>query len=124
MSNSEIRDWYLRKVAAIPDFDLEWQKQGLSLEERAKRAWQIRHDARLQARDMMENPVEVEALRARDRKLYGHPDGPNFEQLLAQGRAKGLSVDQTLQAILAGAQITNDDVNERVLGRSARRKRQ
>ena len=30
MTDGEIREWYLGKLAAIADLDLEWQKQGLS----------------------------------------------------------------------------------------------
>jgi hypothetical protein len=63
MTNSEIREWYLRKVATIPDLDLEWTKNGDLLEARARRAWEIRHNARREARSMMENKAEVEALR-------------------------------------------------------------
>src|SRR2546426_2255736 len=38
-SNAEIREWYLREVATIPNLNKDWIEQGLSAEERAKVAW-------------------------------------------------------------------------------------
>lgn len=123
MSDSEIRDWYLRKIAAIPDLDVEWVKSGATLEERARRAWKIRHDARLEARSMMKHPVEVALIRARDRLLYGNPEGPSFEYLVKAGRRDGLTSEQTFRRILEGAQVTNRAVDRVVLGRKPKRKR-
>jgi hypothetical protein len=71
-----------QRVAEISKLNLEWVAQGRSLEERARHAWQIRHEARTEARSMMESAVEIEDLRARDLRLYGNPDGPTFEQLV------------------------------------------
>jgi hypothetical protein len=56
MTNSEIRAWYQERVAEISKLNQEWISQGISLEDRAFRAWRIRHDARMEARSMMENP--------------------------------------------------------------------
>ena len=114
MTNSDIREWYLRKVATIPDLDLEWTKNGVLLEARARRAWEIRHNARREARSMMENKAEVEALRRRDLTIYGNPDGPTFAQLIAAGSDAGLSRDEILRRIIAGAQTTNEIVNRRL----------
>lgn len=71
MTNREIRSWYLREVAKIAALDKGWQERGDSLEDRARQAWRRRHDLRLRAREMMEDPAEVELLRARDLMLYG-----------------------------------------------------
>ena len=71
-----------QRVAEISKLNLEWVAQGRSLEERTRHAWQIRHEARTEARSMMESAVEIEDLRARDLRLYGNPDGPTFEQLV------------------------------------------
>jgi hypothetical protein len=84
MTNAEIRAWYQQEVSIIESLNQAWVGQGLGLHERARRAWRIRRDARLQARSMMENPEEVEQLRARDREIYGDPDGPAFERLLTE----------------------------------------
>jgi hypothetical protein len=67
-----------QRVAEISKLNLEWVAQGRSLEEPARHAWQIRHEARTEARSVMESAVEIEELQARDLRLYGNPDGPTL----------------------------------------------
>lgn len=62
----------------------------------------------------MTDPMEVEALRARDSRLYGNPEGPTFEQLLEEERASGLTEDQAYERIIQGSQSANQKVNRRV----------
>ena len=112
MTNTEIRAWYLQIVSEIPKLNLEWIQQGLGPEERARRAYQIRHNARLQARAMMENAGDVEDLRECDRRLYGNPDGPTFDQLMAEGRRAGLRDDEVYERIIDRARTTNRDVDQ------------
>jgi hypothetical protein len=107
MNNFEARKWYLDKISSIPAMDAEAARTGVPLEERARRAWKIRHEARRQTRRLMSDRVAVGFARLRDRVVYGHPDGPSFEQLIAEGRREGLTVDQTLLAIIQGATSTN-----------------
>jgi hypothetical protein len=61
----------------------------------------------------MENKAEVEDLRERDRRLYGNPDGPTFEQLVQQNRKSGMPLAQSYESIIEGAQITNRSMNRR-----------
>ena len=89
-TNAEIRQWYLDQVSRTPELNQQWIVAGLTARERAERAWRIRHEARLEARAMMSDPTEVELLRARDRAIYGSPDGPTFAFLVEQGRQAGL----------------------------------
>jgi hypothetical protein len=112
MTNSEIRAWYRERIAEIPKLNEEWIVQGVRLEERALRAWQIRHDARVQARSMMQNPVEIEDLRERDRRRYGNPDGPTFNQLIQENYQLGLQQDEVYARIISGSQATNREVNK------------
>ncbi len=112
-TNAEIRQWYLEQVASIPELNQQWLAVGLSARERAERAWHIRHTARLEARDMMADPTEVELLRARDTALYGSPDGPTFAFLVEQGRRAGLTEEAIYEAIIAGAYRTNVGFNRR-----------
>ena len=112
MTNREIRAWYRGRVDEIPNLNPKWIRQRVGLEERALRAWQIRREARLQARSMMENPDEVEDLRERDRRLYGNPDGPTFDQLVQEGRRRGIRGDSVYERIISGSQATNSDVNK------------
>jgi hypothetical protein len=112
VTNREIRAWYQKRIAPIAGLNLEWIAAGVALEERAYRAWQIRHDARLEARSMMENPEEVEDLQERDRRLYGNPDGPTFDQLVQENRMRGLVGDQVYERIISGSQATSRTVDK------------
>jgi len=111
-TNAEIRAHYLVLVAAIGLANADWKRQGLSAEERAHRAFQIRHDARSTCRAMMTDAHEVAALEQRDQEKYGHPDGPRFEELAAREAAKGLSGDAVFEAIVESAQRTNKAMND------------
>ncbi|MFT3774436.1 MAG: hypothetical protein QM820_54445 [Minicystis sp.] len=110
--NGEIRAAYLRMVAAIGPANETWRQENLPAEERAKRAYQMRHDARILARAMMASAAEVEMLRKRDQEKYGSPDGPTFESLVEHERKKGLAGDEIFEAIVKSAQRTDTAVNE------------
>ncbi len=113
-TNAEIRKWYLEQVAQIPDLNEQWSAQGFSAKERAKKAWQIRHDARLEAREMMADPEEVEDLKQRDIAEYGNEDAPSFEFLVQEWRDAGLKGNAVYIAIIEGARRTNKVVNKKL----------
>lgn len=104
MTNTEVRAWYLQTMSKIAALNLKWTEEGRALEERTRRVSQIRHDARLHAREMMRDPSEVEQLRARDQKVYGSPDGPTFDQLVKAHRLDGCSDDEAFERIIEEAQ--------------------
>ena len=79
MTGREIRSWYLREVAKIAELDEEWQERGASVEYRARQAWQRRHDLRIRAREMMEEPADVEFSRARDFSATEIPTAPRLK---------------------------------------------
>jgi hypothetical protein len=110
--DGDIRAAYLRMVATIGPANERWKAEHLPAEERARRAFQLRHDARLLARAMMKSAAEVEALRRRDVEKYGTPDGPSFDWLVERERKKGLSGDAVWEAIVLSAQRTDRAVNE------------
>lgn len=110
-TDREIRGLYVCRALSIGAEDAAWVAEGLDAQTRARRAFQIRHDARMIARAMMADPAAVAALRARDQERYGHPDGPTWEWLVAKNQEKGLSGDAVYEAIVASAQVTNDAVN-------------
>lgn len=111
VSNCEIRLWYNYQVVAIGKINEKWINDGLDLETRAHKAYELRHNARLNSRFMMQNKEEVKALQARDIKEYGNPDGPTFEYLLQKAKKKGLSGDQALQYIIDGSSRTDSKYN-------------
>jgi hypothetical protein len=110
-TNEQIRVYYNQVVDGIAPADEAWKREGLSIEERARRASAARHDARLTCRAMMTDPHEVEDLRRRDREKYGNPDGPTFEQLVESGQKKGTTGDALYEGILESAQHTDEKVN-------------
>lgn len=102
-----IRDWYNRQEAKIPKLDAQWKAQGLSAKERAQRAFQIRCNARRQARSMMRNSHEVRKLQARDLVKYGRPDGPTFRQLVQERKKRGEKGDKIYENIIDSSQRTD-----------------
>lgn len=112
-TNAEIRQWYNDQVAVIPALNEQWVNEGLSAEERARRAHEIRHNARLQAREFMPDKQEVADLQARDLQKYGNPDGPTFDQLVEANRAKGMTGDAVYEAIINSSNRTNAEYNQR-----------
>ncbi len=111
MTNREIRSWYHKRVETIPEQDARWKRAGIPVEERALRVYEIRRRARLEARSMMADPADIEAVRERDRKKYGNPDGPSFEWLVERSRRRGKSGDTLYEEIIRGAPRTDAQVN-------------
>ena len=99
-TNCEIRVWYNYQVVAISVLNEKWKADGLDLETRARKAYELRHAARVNARFMMQDKDEVNGLQARDMAKYGNPDGPTFDYLLKKNTDKGLSVAEGYQSIL------------------------
>src|SRR4029079_3277737 len=94
--------------------DQGWQAQGLSLEQRARQASELRHGMRMTARAMMSDPAQVLGLLLRDAQKYGDGEGPTFDQLVAQRGADGLEGDAIYQAILGSSQRTDRGTSQRV----------
>ncbi|MBZ4335603.1 MULTISPECIES: hypothetical protein [unclassified Corallococcus] len=109
-TNSEIRAWYKQQVAGIPANDAKLAAQGASLEDRAKAAHAIRHQARVDARQFM-GTFESALLKARDFFKYGRLDGPSFDQLVGEAKKSGLSEAQAYDKIINSSQRTNQAVD-------------
>lgn len=111
-TNSEIRRWYLERIATIVELNQVWIRQGLSTRDRAERAWRVRREARRAARAMMKDKRERELLRARDMIRYGSPDGPSFEVLAARLKHAGLEGDAAYEAIIDSSYRTDSELNK------------
>ncbi|MDM8516058.1 hypothetical protein QUF76_07660 [Desulfobacterales bacterium HSG16] len=112
-TNAEIRQWYNDQVGVISNLNEQWVKEGVSLEKRAHRAYEIRHKARIGARAMMKDKMEVTMLEKRDMKKYGNPDGPTFKYLVEKNRKKGMSQDESYEAIIGSSKRTNSKYNKK-----------
>lgn len=111
-TNSEIRQWYLEQLSRIPELNEQWIINDVSLKDRAKMAWQFRHDKRSEARAMMKNEAEKELLRRRDMAKYGTPDGPAFEFLISHLEADGLKRNAVFEAVIKGSYRTNAGIDK------------
>ncbi|MDP9606441.1 UNVERIFIED_ORG: hypothetical protein J2W38_006261 [Variovorax paradoxus] len=111
--NKSIREWYNKHTSAerMKELDDKWKAEGKTPEERARLAFEERHNARLTARSYMLDPAEVEGLRQRDLLKYGSPDGPTFQQEVQKYGAQGLKGDDAYQAIIDGASRTSAEYN-------------
>jgi hypothetical protein len=112
-TNAEIRQWYNDQVAVIPALNEQWRKDGLSAETRARKTYDIRHGARLKAREFMPDKREVADLQARDQEKYGNPDGPTFEYLVQKNCDEGLIGDEVYENIIGSAKRTDEGYNKR-----------
>jgi len=107
----EIRTHYLKLTERVERLNAQWVKEGMTAEQRARLAYDIRKNARTTCRAMDHRKAVVEALRARDVKKYGNPDGPTFEALEAKATALGLKGDAVYEEIASSSQRTDAATN-------------
>ncbi len=112
-TNAEIRLWYNYQVVAISEINKRWVEEGLSAEERARRAYELRHDARVNARFMMPDKDEVKMLQERDSAKYGNPGGPTFAYLVEKNQKAGLEGGQVYEAIIESSSRTSAAYNQK-----------
>lgn len=110
-TNCEIRLWYNFQIVAVGIINKKWKQDGIDLKTRAHKAYEMRHEARVNARFMMQNKDEVKALQARDMQKYGNPDGPTFEYLLKKNTDNGLSLEAAYQSIIDSSSKTDTRYN-------------
>jgi hypothetical protein len=110
-TNCEIRIWYNYQIVAIAKINERWLANGVSLIDRAQRAYRLRHNARINGRFMMDDRFEVATLRDRDNKKYGDPDGPTFDYIVEGTRVKGFEGDGIYREIIKSSSRTNPVFN-------------
>jgi hypothetical protein len=113
-TNREIREWYFEQVARIPILNDQWIEEGLSVQVRAYRAWEIRHNSRLRVRTMMGKERQIHLLKKRDLAKYGNPDGPTFDSLVENNEKLGLVGAEVYEAIIVSSMNLNIGVNKRL----------
>jgi hypothetical protein len=110
-TDCEIRLWYNFQIVAVGVINKKWEQDGITLERRAHMAYEMRHEARVNARFMMQNKKEVKVLQARDTKKYGNPHGPTFEYLLKKSTDTGLTLEAAYQSIIDSSSRTDKQYN-------------
>lgn len=120
-SNSKIREYYNGFLSYF--LDKGWKGENgleqdtrLSLADKAYIAYNVRHQARLEARQYM-NVKDRTLVEARDFKTYGNREGPTFEWLVAKklakikGEVNQQNLDQLYEEIINSSTKTNRKVN-------------
>jgi len=110
-TDCEIRKWYNYQVVAIPKINQRWIAKNMTLRERAKRAYEIRHQARMNARFMMSDQAKVKELQARDQIKYGNPNGPSFLYLVQKAQKKGVEDMSIYKKIIQSSSRTSPIYN-------------
>jgi filamentous hemagglutinin len=98
LNNIEARRWYHQELARIP----RRIDRSHPLEQQARQAYRLRHDAQIQARRAMQDRRSATAL----------PEPRTWEALVARYRAAGLSGDAVWQAILDAASRAGRTIDE------------
>lgn len=111
--NKSIREWYNKQTdpEKLKQLDKQWEQEGVPLQERSERIFNIRHDARLTAREYMSSADDVAALRNRDLAKYGSPDGPTFIQEVEKYTKQGLTEKNAYKSVIDGASRTSSEYN-------------
>jgi hypothetical protein len=116
----ETRSRYLARIREIPEELDRLQAEGMSLEGQARRASEVRHEARMVARGWTEDQLRSGDESRRDLAKYGNPDGPSFEDaceqarrsLVRRGRPAGrITDDEVYREVIAAAQRTDARTN-------------
>jgi hypothetical protein len=110
----EIRAYYLAQISKVDELDPIWINEGKTVEQRARAAYEIRHNARITARAMDSDLNRVQKQRARDIVKYGNPDGPTFDELVAKATSSGLVGDAVYEEIVGSSRRTDAATNARV----------
>lgn len=102
MGNVEVRKWYVDKVSKIAD----GIDKSLSVEEKARLAFEARNAIRTEARNMMADQATRKLL---DRE---HPN-KTFEELVeSKMKRKGMTREEAVQDVFETATKTNADINK------------
>ncbi|HEY4238886.1 MAG TPA: DUF4157 domain-containing protein [Kofleriaceae bacterium] len=113
-SNKEIRDNYNQRNQEINDLNKQWKEQGLSPEQRARKAYDMRHEMRMTSRDMMGSPEQQLDLLVRDAQKYGQGEGPSFDELVAKAKASGKTGDDVYESMIESSQRTDTKTTAKV----------
>ncbi len=118
LSNEDARQIYQDHINEIPGQVQQMANEGVSSEEQARRAFEMRHEAREITRALMDDQVDAAGLVIRDYAKFGNPDGPGFEAVCDRQRQR---LEQ--EAVRAGRSpdsVTDADVHQAVIASSLR----
>ncbi|HWF86352.1 MAG TPA: hypothetical protein VG222_15940 [Vicinamibacterales bacterium] len=98
LSNREARIWYHQELKQIP----QQLDASITLEQRARQAYRLRHDAQMRARRLMQDGDSVASL----------PEPRTWNALVSRYQATGLSGEALWQAIIDAASRAGTMIDE------------
>ena len=112
MTNAEAREWYRSEIQRLRELISNWNDTGASVESQARRAHQLRRQARLEARLKMDDRETVDLIARRDKKKYGDSEGPTFAWLVRANLDAGRTEKQAYGQIIDSSTRLSDDGND------------
>lgn len=105
LSNEETRTVYTRGELKMKDLDAQWARQGVPIEERARRMYEMRNSLKSWTRTLMSDRQAADQLNATERNR-------TFNELFRNNQAKGMAAQQAYQEIIESSTRSRGSVNQ------------
>lgn len=104
LSNDETRTVYTRGELKMKELDAQWTKQGVPVEERAKRMFEMRNSLRGWTRELMSDRPTAEALKANEKNM-------SWQQALDKAASRGYTGENAYRYLIDSATRSRGSVN-------------
>ncbi|SKU86089.1 putative transmembrane protein [Mycobacteroides abscessus subsp. massiliense] len=104
LSNDETRTVYTRGELKMKELDAQWTKQGVPVEERAKRMFEMRNSLRGWTRELMSDRPAAEALKASEKNM-------SWQQALDKAASRGYTGENAYRYLIDSATRSRGGVN-------------
>ncbi|RIU27193.1 hypothetical protein D2E89_04040 [Mycobacteroides abscessus] len=104
LSNDETRTVYTRGELKMKELDAQWARQGVPVEERAKRMFEMRNSLRGWTRELMSDRPAAEALKASEKNM-------TWRQALDKAASRGYTGENAYRYLIDAATRSRGSVN-------------
>lgn len=104
LSNDETRTVYTRGELKMKELDAQWAKQGVPVEERAKRMFEMRNSLRGWTRELMSDRSAAEVLKANEKSM-------TWRQALDKAASRGYTGENAYRYLIDAATRSRGSVN-------------
>ncbi|SLG71937.1 hypothetical protein [Mycobacteroides abscessus] len=104
LSNDETRTVYTRGELKMKELDAQWAKQGVPVEERAKRMFEMRNSLRGWTRELMSDRSAAEVLKANEKSM-------TWQQALDKAASRGYTGENAYRYLIDAATRSRGSVN-------------
>ncbi|SKY32275.1 putative conserved membrane protein [Mycobacteroides abscessus subsp. massiliense] len=104
LSNDETRTVYTRGELKMKELDAQWAKQGVPVEERAKRMFEMRNSLRGWTRELMSDRSAAEVLKANEKSM-------TWQQALDKAASRGHTGENAYRYLIDAATRSRGSVN-------------